>query len=99
MTESPSANPGGSASGPRRYGTFEGVFVPTLLTILGAILFLRQGWVVGNAGFGGAVLIILTAFLITGATGLSLCSITTNIRIGAGGAYSIISRSSRPPRG
>ncbi len=72
MTESPSANPGGSASGPRRYGTFEGVFVPTLLTILGAILFLRQGWVVGNAGFGGAVLIILTAFLITGATGLSL---------------------------
>jgi solute carrier family 12 (sodium/potassium/chloride transporter), member 2 len=93
MTESPSANPDRGASRSGRYGTFEGVFVPTLLTILGAILFLRQGWVVGNAGFGGAVLIILTAFLITGTTGLSLCSITTNIRIGAGGAYSIISRS------
>jgi solute carrier family 12 (sodium/potassium/chloride transporter), member 2 len=77
----------------RRYGTFEGAFVPTLLTILGAILFLRHGWVVGNAGFGGAVLIVVVAFLITGATGLSLSSVTTNIRIGAGGAYSIISRS------
>lgn len=76
-----------------RYGTFEGVFVPTLLTILGAILFLRAGWVVGNAGFGGAVLIILIAFVITGATGLSLSSVATNIRMGAGGAYSIISRS------
>ncbi len=74
-------------------GTFEGVFVPTLLTILGAILFLREGWVVGNAGFGGAILIIVVAFVITGATGLSLSSVTTNIRIGAGGAYSIISRS------
>ncbi|MEX2527947.1 MAG: amino acid permease [Gemmatimonadota bacterium] len=92
MTQSPQTSPG-SKPGPRRYGTFEGVFVPTLLTILGAILFLREGWVVGNAGFGGAVLIILTAFVITGSTGLSLSSITTNIRIGAGGAYSIISRS------
>ncbi len=34
MTESPPADPGGGASRLRRYGTFEGVFVPTLLTIL-----------------------------------------------------------------
>jgi solute carrier family 12 (sodium/potassium/chloride transporter), member 2 len=78
---------------PKGYGTFGGVFVPTLLTILGVILYLRLGWVVGNAGLGGAVVIIVLALLISASTGLSLSSVTTNIRIGAGGAYSIISRS------
>jgi len=56
----------------KKFGTFGGVFTPTLLTILGVILFLREGWVVGNAGLGGAILIILLAFGITGATGLSM---------------------------
>ncbi len=31
-------------------GTFAGVFTPSILTILGLILFLRLGYVVGNAG-------------------------------------------------
>ena len=77
----------------KAFGTFGGVFAPTLLTILGVIMFLREGWVVGNAGLLGAWLIILLAFAITGFTGLSLSSITTNIRIGAGGAFSVISQS------
>ena len=34
---------------PKRFGTFEGVFTPTILTIIGVILFLRLGWVVGPA--------------------------------------------------
>lgn len=37
----------------RKYRTFAGVFTPTLLTILGVIMYLRQGAVVGNAGLGG----------------------------------------------
>ena len=80
---------------PRRqtFGTFGGVFVPTLLTILGVIMYLREGWVVGNAGLLGGWLVILLAFGITGFTGLALSSIVTNIRIGAGGAFSIISQS------
>lgn len=78
---------------PGGYGTFEGVFVPTAVTILGVVMFLREGWVIGNAGFGGGVLVILVAFAITGTTALSLSSAATNIRIGAGGAYSVISRS------
>ena len=77
----------------RKYGTFAGVFTPTLLTILGVIMYLREGWVIGNAGVLGGLLIIGLAFGITAATGLALSSITTNIRIGAGGAYSIISQS------
>jgi amino acid transporter len=75
------------------FGTFSGVFTPTLLTILGVIMYLREGWVVGNAGLLGAWLIILIAYIITTTTALSMASITTNMRIGAGGAFSIISQS------
>ena len=77
----------------KKFGTFGGVFTPTLLTILGVIMYLRLGWVVGNAGLLGAWLIIVIAFMITLTTALSMSSITTNIRIGAGGAYAIISQS------
>ncbi len=77
----------------KKFGTFSGVFTPDVLTILGVIMYLRLGWVVGNAGFLGAVIIILLAKSITICTGLSMSSITTNIKIGAGGAYSIISKS------
>ena len=76
----------------KKFSTFGGVFTPTLLTILGVIMYLRMGWVVGNAGLLGAWLIIIIAFLITLCTALSMSAITTNIRIGAGGAYAIISQ-------
>ena len=76
-----------------KLGTFGGVFTPDVLTILGVIMYLRLGWVVGNAGFLGAVAIIVLAKIITACTALSMSSITTNIKIGAGGAYSIISKS------
>jgi solute carrier family 12 (sodium/potassium/chloride transporter), member 2 len=75
------------------FGTFAGVFTPTLLTILGVIMFLRLPWVVGNAGLLGTWLILALAFGITAATGLSLSSIATNTRLEAGGPYAIIARS------
>lgn len=76
-----------------KFGTFDGVFLPTLLTILGAIMYLRTGWVVGNAGLLGGWLIIFLANVITFCTGLSISSVATNIRVGAGGSFSIISQS------
>ncbi len=76
-----------------KFGTFQGVFTPALLTILGVIMYLREGWVVGNAGLLGAIGIIMLACTITFFTALSMSSITTNIRIGAGGAFSIIAQS------
>ena len=79
--------------GPKLFGTFAGVFTPTLLTILGVIMYLRLGWVVGNAGLLGGLLIIALANGITLCTGLSLSSIATNTRLGAGGPYAIISKS------
>ena len=91
MAESaPSQNVEGASR--TKFGTFTGVYMPTL-TILVIIMYLRQGWVVGNAGLLGAILLIFMAFGITGATALAMSSITTNIRIGAGGAYSIITQS------
>lgn len=83
----------GSAAQVKKFGTFGGVFTPNVLTILGVIMYLRLGWVVGNAGILGAIIIILMAKTVTICTGLSMSSITTNIKIGAGGAYSIISKS------
>ncbi|MCO6477761.1 MAG: hypothetical protein J5I94_14120, partial [Phaeodactylibacter sp.] len=77
----------------KKFGTFAGVFTPTLLTILGVIMFLREGWIVGNAGLGGAILIIVLSFGITAATGLSMSTFVTNIRVGPGGAFSMISQS------
>jgi len=77
----------------KKFGTFEGVFTPTILTIIGVIMYLRLGWVVGTVGLGATLVIILLAHVATITTGLSLSSMTTNIRIGAGGFYSVISRS------
>ncbi|MEA2024889.1 MAG: Na-K-Cl cotransporter [Actinomycetota bacterium] len=74
-------------------GTFIGVFTPSILTILGVILYLRTGWVVGNVGLVGALAIIILANLITLATAFSVSSVATNMEVGPGGAYYIISRS------
>ncbi len=85
---------GGEAeAGDGKFGTFPGVFTPTVLTILGAIMYLRLGQVVGNAGLLGTILIILLAHVITVSTGLAVSSVVTNTRVGAGGAFAIISQS------
>ena len=74
------------------FGTFAGVARPTALTILGAMLYLREGWVVGQAGVLGALAILGFAASITGATALSLASVASNVRVRPGGAFAIISQ-------
>jgi len=73
-------------------GTFPGVFTPSILTILGIILFLRLGYVVGNAGLSKALIIIGLANLISVLTSFSLSAIATNLKVKVGGPYYIISR-------
>ncbi len=82
-----------SSEAPTRFGTFTGVFTPTLLTILGVILYVRTGWVVGNGGLAWTFAIFGLAIGITLCTGLSLSSIATNTRIGHGGPYAILNKS------
>ncbi len=76
-----------------KFGIFGGVFTPSVLTILGVIMFLRFPTVVGYAGLWNTLLILLAAKAITVMTGLSLASISTNMRVKGGGAYYLISRS------
>ena len=73
-------------------GTFGGVFTPSILTILGVIMYLRFGWVVGQAGLGGSLVIVTIASGITFLTALSISQIATDQRVRAGGAYYMISR-------
>lgn len=74
-------------------GTFGGVFTPSILTILGVIMYLRFGWVVGHVGLAGTLLIVTMATAITFLTSLSIASIATDQKVKTGGAYYMISRS------
>ncbi|MCF8108105.1 MAG: hypothetical protein K9J81_03835, partial [Desulfohalobiaceae bacterium] len=73
-------------------GTFGGVFAPSILTILGIILFLRLGFVVGQAGLAQTFIIILLSYVISVLTSLSLSAVSTNMRVKGGGYYYLISR-------
>ena len=90
-----------SGSGPRsgratqagRLGTFGGVFTPSILTILGIILFRRLGYVVGSAGLLPALGMLALATAIAVLTSVSLSAIATNRTVRGGGDYYLISRS------
>jgi len=75
------------------FGAFKGVFTPSILTILGVIMYLRFGWVLGQVGLPLTLLIVTMASSITFLTALSLSASATNMKVGGGGAYYIISRS------
>lgn len=77
---------------PGKFGTFKGVYLPSVLTILGVIMFLRTGWVVGNVGVVNTIIIVTISTAITFITGLSISSIATNMNVKVGGAYYMVSR-------
>ena len=79
--------------GKRKFGAFLGVFTPSVMTILGVIMYLRFGWVVANAGLMGSVIIVLICSGIAFITSVSISAVATNSPIGAGGEYFMISRS------
>jgi amino acid transporter len=83
----------------KKFGAISGVFTPSILTILGVILYLRLPWIVGQAGLWATVGIILVAHIISFATGLSVASIATDKKVETGGSYYIISRSLGLPIG
>ncbi|MFQ5334838.1 MAG: hypothetical protein ACE5DN_02065 [Flavobacteriales bacterium] len=74
------------------FGTLP-VYLTAISTILGAIMFLRFGYAVGNLGFYGVLLIVLIGHMVTIPTAMSLAEIATNQKVKGGGEYYIISRS------
>ncbi|MGD9688531.1 MAG: amino acid permease [Phycisphaerales bacterium] len=94
-TPAPARDSGGPVVGARRaggLGTFAGVFTPSILTILGIILFQRLGYVVGAGGLARTLGIIAIATAISLLTSFSLAAIATNMRVKGGGDYYLISR-------
>ncbi|MDH3222612.1 MAG: hypothetical protein OEO23_02770, partial [Gemmatimonadota bacterium] len=83
----------------RKFGWFAGVFTPSILTILGVIMYLRLPSIVGQAGAMTTIGIIVVAHVISVCTGLSVASIATDKKVQAGGTYYMISRSLGLPIG
>ncbi|MDZ4203949.1 MAG: amino acid permease [Bacteroidales bacterium] len=82
-----------------KFGTFGGVFTPSILTILGVIMYMRLPMIIGQAGLWATIGIIVIAHIISVTTGLSVSSIATDKKVKAGGTYYIISRSLGLPIG
>jgi len=69
------------------------VFLTAISTILGAIMFLRFGYSVGQVGLLGTVIIIALGHLVTVPTAMAIAEIATNQKVEGGGSYYILSRS------
>ncbi|KAJ5076209.1 solute carrier family 12 [Anaeramoeba ignava] len=80
-------------------GTVLGVYFPSMQKILGILLFLRLPWVIGHAGVGLGLLIVIMSCSIALLTGLSLSAVSTNGVLPPGGAYIMISRALGPAFG
>jgi amino acid transporter len=76
----------------KNFGTAP-VFLTAISTILGAIMFLRFGYAVGNVSFYGSILIIVIGHLVTIPTAMAIGEIATNQKVEGGGEYYIVSRS------
>uniref|UniRef100_A0A8C6UCB1 Solute carrier family 12 member 2 n=1 Tax=Neogobius melanostomus TaxID=47308 RepID=A0A8C6UCB1_9GOBI len=82
-----------------KFGWVKGVLIRCMLNIWGVMLFIRMSWIVGQAGIGLTIVIILMATIVTTITGLSTSAIATNGFVRGGGAYYLISRSLGPEFG
>ncbi|KAI1316222.1 hypothetical protein EDD11_010332 [Mortierella claussenii] len=82
-----------------KLGVFSGVFVPCVLSIWGIILFLRFGFIIGQAGVMGTMAMFVVGYLINIFTTLSLSAISTNGTVRGGGVYYLVSRSLGPEFG
>lgn len=82
-----------------KFSTFGGVFTPSILTILGVIMFMRADFVIGQAGIINTLIILIIAKSITTLTTFSISAITTNMEVKGGGAYYLISRTLGPEFG
>lgn len=83
----------------RKLGTWDGVFMPVTLNVMGIILFLRFGFILGQTGLVGSLLLLVGSYAIDTLTVLSLNAISTNGQVRGGGAYYLISRSLGPEFG
>ncbi len=87
------------AGGGAKLSTFGGVFTPSVLTILGLVLFLRLGYVTGAVGLAEMLVILGLSTIVSVLTTFSLAALATNLKVGGGGVYFLISRTLGPAFG
>lgn len=88
-----------SSAPSNKLGTFDGVFIPTTLNVLSILMFLRFGFILGQAGILGMFGLLIVSYAIDLLTTLSISAIATNGTVKGGGAYYMISRSLGPEFG
>ncbi|AGO13131.1 AaceriAFL025Cp [[Ashbya] aceris (nom. inval.)] len=82
-----------------KLGTFDGVFIPTTLNVLSILMFLRFGFILGQIGILGTLLLLVLSYCVDLLTTLSISAISTNGTVRGGGAYYMISRCLGPEFG
>ncbi|XP_071506178.1 solute carrier family 12 member 8-like [Diadema antillarum] len=76
---------------PVLFGTWDGVFTSCMINIFGVVIFLRTGWMVGNAGVGLSVLIILMTVTVALISSLAAIGVCERCKMESGGIYFLLS--------
>nr|XP_054760151.1 solute carrier family 12 member 8-like [Lytechinus pictus] len=76
---------------PVLFGTWDGVFTSCMINIFGVVIFLRTGWMVGNAGVGLSILIILMTVAVALVSSLAAIGVCERCKMESGGIYFLLS--------
>lgn len=76
-----------------KFGTIKGIFIPNITMMLGVIVFLRLNVVTGATGIENTLMIVGFSLLVMLLTSLSAATVSSNMEMGTGGIYYIITRS------
>ncbi len=81
-----------SSENNKKFGTIKGVLIPNITMMFGVILFLRLGVLTAHSGSFQMLAAIALSLVIMTCTSFSIGSLATNMHVGNGGVYYIISR-------
>ena len=82
-----------------KLGTFAGVFIPTTLSVLSILMFVRFSFILGQSGVLGMMGLLIACYAINLVTTMSISAIASNGQVRGGGAYYLISRTLGPEFG